>query len=79
MDDPRDVALRWSIEDLLDDGEIDSTTPAYGVAQQVVRQGYDSLDTTQKAIYDRVLALALKQRAEALEISRLETNNLDPG
>jgi hypothetical protein len=58
--------LLWAIESLLEDGEIDSGTPAYAVARKAARQGYAVLTAVERALYDRFVGPALKRRSEPL-------------
>lgn len=59
-----DFELHERIEELVDEGEIEEGTPAYGVAQQVIHQGYDSLSSKQRALYDAVVGPALERLAK---------------
>lgn len=43
------------IQELVDAGELEEGTPAYGVAQQVVHEGYESLMPKQRGLYDAVV------------------------
>jgi hypothetical protein len=59
-----DFELYDIICELVDDGELEKGTPAYGIAQQVIHQGFDSLSPKQRYIYvTRVEALLNKQAA----------------
>jgi hypothetical protein len=64
FNDHIDFALHEEIQDLVDEGEIEEGTPAYGVAQQVIHSGYDSLSPKQRTLYDAVLIPALRRRGE---------------
>jgi hypothetical protein len=55
------------IRDLVEEGEIEEGTSAFGVAQQVIHSGYESLSAKQRAVYDLNVAPALKRRAEELK------------
>lgn len=57
--------LLWAIESLLEDGEIDSGTPAYAVAWKAAREGYPTLTARERGIFDRDIKPVLKRRAEA--------------
>lgn len=61
-----DWELLELIRDLVDEGEIEEGTPAYGVAQQVIHSGYESLSAKQRAVYDLNVLPALERRAEEL-------------
>ena len=60
-----DHDLLWAIESLLEDGEIESGTPGYGVAWKAGREGYAALNSSERAIFDRVVSPALKRRMAA--------------
>ena len=46
------------IVELVAEGKLEEETPAYGISQQVIHMGYDSLSAKQKYIYDtRVVPL----------------------
>jgi hypothetical protein len=56
-----DFELYEMISDAVDEGYIEEATPEYGVAQQVIHQGYDSLTDRQKWVYDNRILSALKR------------------
>lgn len=64
-----DIDLLWAIEGLLADGEIESGTPAYAVAQQAAHQGLESLTAREQAIYDRVVLPALTRWTAAADFT----------
>lgn len=72
-----DEQLYDAIEDLVAEGELEKGTPAYGVAQQVIHNGYDSLTPKQRTLYDAVVIPALKRRGEELRLTQL-MNSADP-
>lgn len=47
-----DQDLYELIAELVAEGELEEGTPVYGIAQQVVHMGYDSLSSKQKYVYD---------------------------
>ena len=51
------------LDDLVDSGDLDDGTKVYGVAQQVVHQGYDSLSPKQRYVLKEVGPL-LEERGE---------------
>ena len=51
--DESDFELAEAIEELLESDQIDHGSPPYGVAQQVINSGYESLSARQRAIYDK--------------------------
>jgi hypothetical protein len=51
-----DHDLYEMIEELEGRGDLEAGTPAYGIAQQVIHQGYDSLTDKQRFVYDRDIA-----------------------
>jgi hypothetical protein len=56
-----DHDLLWAIESLLEDGEIESGTPAYAVAWKAGRESYAALTDYERAFFDRVVSPALKR------------------
>jgi hypothetical protein len=63
--DFRSEDLLAAIESLLEDGEIESGTPAFAVAWKVAREGPASLTTREQAIYDRIVSPALARHTDA--------------
>lgn len=61
-----DFELHDLVSDAVDGGYIEEGTPAYGVAQQAIDQGYESLSDKQRWVYDNHVLPALK----ALQASR---------
>ena len=61
-----DVDLYEAIEDLVAEGELEKGTPAYGIAQQVIHNSYESLTPKQRTLYDAVVTPALQRRGEEL-------------
>lgn len=61
-----DAELFEAVKDLDDQGILPKGHAAYGIAQQVIHDGYDSLSVAQRAVYDRVVVPALKSRAQEL-------------
>jgi alpha-amylase/alpha-mannosidase (GH57 family) len=72
-----DLELSDSINELVDSGEIQKGTPAFGVAQQVIHSGYDSLSQNQKSVYDNHVVPALRRLAEENEANRVRNSNPD--
>ena len=56
-----DVELYQDIEELVDQGELEEGTAAFGISQQVIHLGYDSLSVKQKNVFNQILVPALKQ------------------
>jgi hypothetical protein len=65
-----DVELFEAIEDLVAEGELEAGSDPFGVAQQVIHRGYESLSPKQRTLYDAVVIPALKCRGEDLEVIR---------
>lgn len=63
-----DMDLNYAITDLVDEGYIEDKSPAYGVAQQVIHSGYDSLSQKQRILYDSIVIPALSKRGEELKM-----------
>jgi hypothetical protein len=57
-----DHDLLWAIERLLEDGEIDGGTPGYAVAWKAGHEGYAALNSSERAIFDRLVHPVLKRR-----------------
>jgi hypothetical protein len=57
--------------------KVDEGTPAFGVAQQVIHQRYESLSPKQRKVYDAVVGPALEKRHEQLEMHRRLGSNPD--
>jgi hypothetical protein len=53
-----------AIEAAVEEGLIDVDSDAYGMAQQVTHQGYNSLSSKQRFVYDRDIGRALKELDE---------------
>jgi hypothetical protein len=70
-----DFELYEAIVDLVDEGYLEEGAPPYGIAQQVIHNGYESLSPKQRYIYDTVVVPALEKRGDELETRRiLETD-----
>jgi hypothetical protein len=63
-----DFELHEEIEDLVDEGELEQGTPAYGIAQQVIHRGLDSLSPKQRWVWDTIVAPALERREKELRL-----------
>lgn len=66
-----DYELSDAIEDLVADGHFDEDSKEYGISQQVIRQGYDSLSPKQRYLYDSVVGPALSKRGEEIRIIQI--------
>ena len=62
--DDIDWDLLALIDDLVGTGDLEEGTKEYGIAQQVVDQGYESLSSKQRYIYDKHVAPLLQERGE---------------
>ena len=72
-----DFNLLGAINDLVDEGLLEKGTPAYGIAQQVIHAGYDSLSANQKYVYDKEVISALEKRANENRINEILNSNPD--
>ncbi len=72
-----DCELDDAINDLIDEGLLEEGTPAYGVAQQVIHSGIESLSSNQRRVWDKYVWEALGQREEKLETQRIINSNPD--
>ena len=70
-----DFDLDQAIQDLLDENVLEQKSPAYGIAQQVIHSGYNSLSPKQREIYDLVIIKALKEREKDVENIRIDLSN----
>lgn len=66
-----DFQLHDAIEDLVDEGLIEDRSKEYGVAQQVIHSGYDSLSIKQRVLYNAVIVPALTERANEIRVSEI--------
>jgi hypothetical protein len=66
-----DYELYDAIEDAVDAGWLEEGTPAYGIAQKVIYEGYESLSPKQRYVYDTYVVTALEKREEELEVQRI--------
>lgn len=76
FNDHIDFELHEAIENLIDGGLLENGTPGYGVAQQVISSGYDSLSEKQKWVYDNVVLPSLTKRNE--EVQAIQRRNSMP-
>jgi hypothetical protein len=72
-----DEELNLAIEDLVDARELEVGTPAYGVAQQVINSGYDSLSPKQRHVYNTEVLPLLERQGEKNETARIKNSNPD--
>lgn len=72
-----DFDLHDAIEDLRGDGELEEGGPAYGVAQQVIHDGYDSLSPAQRHVYDKYVAPLLERRETRIRTDQILMSNPD--
>ncbi len=72
-----DFELHDLVEDLVSELILERGTPAFGVAQQVIHQGYDSLTSKQRFVYDSVVAPLLKRLGERRRINEIINSNPD--
>lgn len=70
-----DWELDDAINDLIDEGLLEEGTPAYGVAQQVIHSGLESLSSDQRRVWDKYVWEPLGRRQEKLEIQRIVDSN----
>jgi hypothetical protein len=58
-----DEQLYEVIRELVDEGDLDEKSAAYGIAMQVVHQGHGSLTDKQRFVYERDVEALLLKRA----------------
>jgi hypothetical protein len=66
-----DSELDATITDRVEEGYIVEGTADYGIAQQVIHQGYDSLSTAQKWTFDNRVLISLRRLQEHRKAERL--------
>lgn len=57
------------VQELIDEGELEEGTPAYGIALYTVDYGYDALSAKQKAVYDKHIAPLIGRLADQHKIN----------
>jgi hypothetical protein len=62
-----DFDLHNAIQELIAEGLLEENASAHRVARIVIHDGYDSLTPAQQVLYDAVITLALRKRAEEIE------------
>ena len=62
-----DFDLHNAIQDLIAEGLLEENSEPHRVARLVIHDGYDSLTPVQRALYDAVVAPALKKRTDEIE------------
>lgn len=70
-----DWEMFHAIQDLVDEGLLDVQSKGYGIAQQVIHQGYNSLSDNQKRTFNTQVARPLVDRQKQLEIQRIIDSN----
>jgi hypothetical protein len=56
---------------------IEEKSKLYGVAQQVIHDGYESLSPKHRALYDTVIVPALRKHEDEIEMIRIMNSNPD--
>ena len=72
--DHADWLLDDEIRDLVAEGAFQEGTPAYGVAQKVIHEGYDLLSPNQRWVFDTYVAPALERRKKELRLLEIANN-----
>jgi hypothetical protein len=72
-----DSELHDAIQDLVAGSLLEEGTPAYGIAQQVIAQGWDSLSDKQRCVYQKHVEPLLQKRGEELRIQEIIYSNPD--
>ncbi|AZG85144.1 hypothetical protein N032_05435 [Pseudomonas syringae pv. pisi str. PP1] len=70
-----DWELDDAINDLIDEGLLEAGTQAYGVAQQVIHSGIESLSSEQRRVWDKYVWEPLGRRQEKLKTQRIIDSN----
>src|SRR3984893_11135869 len=66
-----DFDLHNAIQEVIAEGVLEENASAHRVARLVIHDGFDSLTPVQQALYDAVVASALRKRAGESEGKRL--------
>ena len=69
-----DWLLNEEIEDLVAEGALEEGTPAYGVAQKVIQDGYDLLSPNQRWVFDTYVVPAVERRKKELRLLEIANN-----
>ena len=72
--DHADWLLDDEIRDLVAEGALKEGTPAYGVAQKVIQEGYDLLSPNQRWVFETYVAPALERRKKELRLLEIANN-----
>ena len=70
-----DIELHEAVEDLVESGWLDEGAVAYGIAQQAIHLGCESLSDKQRLAYDGIVERALVKRHNELETIHRDLNN----
>ena len=62
-----DFDLHNAIQELIAEGLLEENSDPHRVARIVIHDGYDSLTPAQRALYDAVVAPALRKRSSEIE------------
>lgn len=68
-----DQSLYDDIEELVATLQLAQDEPAYGIAQQVIHEGYDKLSDKQRHVYDSVVIPALDALHQERERNRFDS------
>jgi hypothetical protein len=66
-----DFDLHNAIQELIAEGLLEENSEPHRVARIVIHDGYDSLTSAQRSLYDAIVTSALKKRADEGEGKRL--------
>jgi hypothetical protein len=69
-----DELLHEEVEDLVAEGALEEGTPAYGVAQKVIQEGYGLLSPNQRWVFDTYVVPALERRKKELRLLEIANN-----
>ena len=72
--DHADWLLDDEIRALVAEGALHEGSPAYGVAQKVIQEGYDLLSPNQRWVFDTYVAPALERRKKELRLLEIANN-----
>lgn len=69
-----DFEFYEEIEDLVAEGALEEGSPAHGVAQKVIHEGYDLLSPDQRWVFDTYVVPALERRKKELRLLEIANN-----
>ena len=63
-----DFELHEQVEQLVDEGMLEKGTAGYGIAQQVIHQGLESLSSKQRWVWDQIVSPLFEELEDMLHL-----------